>query len=308
MFIKSLKLSLIFLSALTCFAFGASAYSFTAEDVKIAYDTAVYTGKEVCPTVSVKNLSSSAYFVTYANNVNAGRAVVIVDEVNDSCEPVYKYFDILPCNIARTEIKLSYSQTTYNGKARKPSVTVSYNGKVLLEGKDYKVSYRNNKKVGKAVVKVKGAGNFCGEAEAVFYITPKKPKSLKTEKRTSKSVTLSWKKVSGATEYRIYRYKDKKWKLVGTTDKTEFRAKKLKSDKEYKFRVKAVCKTKSKKLYSDFSKTLTVRTRLSGNDKVYVTPKGSKYHRKNCSYIKNGKKVTYSYAKDHKYSECSRCF
>ncbi|MBR2315335.1 MAG: fibronectin type III domain-containing protein [Clostridia bacterium] len=293
-----------------CFFFTVSAHTISPKNVSLEYETAVYTGKAICPAVSVKALSEGRdYFVTYTNNVSVGRAVVMVDDVNDSCPTVYKYFDILPRNISNAEIKLSYSKTVYSGKKKKPSATVTYNGAELKEGKDYTVSYGKNTKVGKAYATVKGKGNFFGEAKKIFYITPQKVKKLKTKKRTSGTVTLSWSKVNGAAEYRIYRYSKGKWKLVGKSEENTFKVSKLSSDKEYKFKVRAVCKLKDKNLYGEHSKVLKVRTKLSENDKVYVSPKGAKYHRKNCYYVRNNKqKVTYSFAKSRGCTACSRCF
>lgn len=307
---KLSKLSVLLLFGIFCFAFGVSAHNISGGDVKIEYDTAIYTGNEICPEITVKALTERKdYFVTYSNNINAGRAVVMVDDINDECPTVYKYFDILPCSIKNAKIRLSYTTATYNGKKKKPSVTVTYNGNTLVKGKDYKVTYKNNTKVGKATVTVKGIGNFHGETDKTFYIKPKKTKNVTVKTKTAQTVRLSWKKVTGATEYRIYRYTNGKWKRIGSTESNSFTVKKLKSDTKYKFKVRAVCELKSKNLYGSYSKVITVRTKLSGSDKVYVTSKGSKYHRKSCSYLKKGKtKVTYSYAKANGYSECSRCF
>jgi hypothetical protein len=52
-------------------------------------------------------------------------------------------------------LKSSYKRT---GKAIRPKVKVSLNGRVLSSSKDYKLSYAKNKKVGKATVTVKGKG------------------------------------------------------------------------------------------------------------------------------------------------------
>ena len=62
---------------------------------------------------------------------------------------------------------------SYTGKAIKPTVVV-YDGETLLtEKKDYTVSFSNNKNVGKAVVKVKGKGNYEGTLEGTFNIVKK---------------------------------------------------------------------------------------------------------------------------------------
>ena len=54
---------------------------------------------------------------------------------------------------------------------------VTLNGKKLKAGADNKVSYKNNKKPGKATVTVTGKGNYRGSVKAAFTI--KKVKSTK---------------------------------------------------------------------------------------------------------------------------------
>jgi hypothetical protein len=41
---------------------------------------------------------------------------------------------------------------------------------------------------------------------------------------------------------------------------------------------------------------------------VYVTPHGTKYHTKDCQYVRhNGVEMTLADAKDQGYTPCSRC-
>lgn len=65
------------------------------------------------------------------------------------------------------------ADTSYTGKAIKPSVTV-YHGKTLLTpGKDYTVSYKNNTKAtDEAKVVIKGKGNYRGSIIQNFKILP----------------------------------------------------------------------------------------------------------------------------------------
>ena len=55
-------------------------------------------------------------------------------------------------------------------------------------------------------------------------------------KRSSKTVQLQWKKVSGATSYQVYRFKGKKWVRVTTTKKTSYKYKKAPKNGSYKVR------------------------------------------------------------------------
>ena len=60
---------------------------------------------------------------------------------------------------------------TYDGKTKKPSVTIKNNaGKTLKEGTDYIVAYKNNTEVGIATVTITGKGNYTGTATKTFKI------------------------------------------------------------------------------------------------------------------------------------------
>ena len=84
---------------------------------------------------------------------------------------------------------------------------------------------------------------------------------------TATSIKLTWSKVKGATGYRVYQYKDKKWVTVkkSTTGNT-YTAKSLKPATSYKFSVKAYKKSGSKTYWSD-GKKITVKTAAVSNTK-----------------------------------------
>lgn len=77
---------------------------------------------------------------------------------------------------------------------------------------------------------------------------------------TSNSVTLSWSKVAGATGYRVYQYRNKKWVKIKTTTATKYTVSSLKKATSYKFRVQAYAKTDSTTVVGDYSKTVTAKT------------------------------------------------
>ena len=58
---------------------------------------------------------------------------------------------------------------TYTGKKINPKVTIKFNG-VKLSKKNYKISYKNNKKKGTATIIIKGKGNFVGKKKIKFKI------------------------------------------------------------------------------------------------------------------------------------------
>ncbi len=77
-------------------------------------------------------------------------------------------FEILPENISIAEI--SVGNVIYDGTAQIPKVTVTLNGVILEEGKDYTVSASNNVNAGTAKIYVNGIGNYTGLATAEFEI------------------------------------------------------------------------------------------------------------------------------------------
>ena len=67
--------------------------------------------------------------------------------------------------------KLSKTKYKYNGKARKPKVTVKDSKGKKIDKKYYSVSYSSNKKAGTAKVKIKFKGRYSGTKVLKFRIT-----------------------------------------------------------------------------------------------------------------------------------------
>jgi len=83
-----------------------------------------------------------------------------------------------------------------------------------------------------------------------------KTKAVKLASGTKTTLTLSWSKTTGAEKYEIQQYVSKKWKTIKTTSKTSYTVTKLKANKSYKFRVRAV----AGKYYGKYSSTYTAKT------------------------------------------------
>ena len=90
---------------------------------------------------------------------------------------------------------LSTSTYAYDGKAKKPGVTVKLNGKTLKNGTDYTVSYSNNTKVGTAKVTITGKGNYTGSVSKTYNIKNNFKKAtvsgISTKAFTGKNITQS---------------------------------------------------------------------------------------------------------------------
>ena len=96
-------------------------------------------------------------------------------------------------SISKANVTLSTSTYAYDGKAKKPGVTVKLNGKTLKNGTDYTVSYSNNTKVGTAKVTITGKGNYTGSVSKTYSIKNDFKKAtvsgISTKAFTGKNIT-----------------------------------------------------------------------------------------------------------------------
>lgn len=153
---------------------------------------------------------------------------------------------------------------TYTGKQIKPAVNVTLNGKTLKNGKDYTVTYSDNKNTGLAKATVKGTGKYTGIQTITFRILPGKAdlKTVKAQKSGTAIVTIgaAGGKVTG---YAIQVSTDSSFKKVTTyrTAKTTYTLKNLAKGKTYYVRVKAFTKISDKNAYGAASKTIKVKAK-----------------------------------------------
>ena len=145
-----------------------------------------YDGKAKKPIVTVKYNSvalneGTDYTVSYKNNVNVGTATATVTGIGDYTGIVDKTFTITAApkiSITNCTITLNQSSYTYDGTAKKPTVTVKYNNVVLIKDTDFTVSYLNNINVGTAIATVTGKGNYTGTVSKNFTINPKQKEAF----------------------------------------------------------------------------------------------------------------------------------
>lgn len=175
-------------------------------------------------------------------------------------------------DISKATLSLSKTKVAYNGKAQTPAVTVKYAGKVLRNGTDYAVSYKNNKNAGTATVTVAGKGSFTGSKSATFKITKaKQPMTVKANAKTVKfakvkkkaqTVTkaITVKKAQGALAYKNVSTAKaaKKLKVNAKTGKITVPKKTKKGT--YSVKVKVTAKGNSN--YNSGSKIVTVKVKV----------------------------------------------
>ena len=182
------------------------------------------------------------------------------------CKTVLKQVKI---NAPKT-VKLSKDHYSYDGKAKKPAIKVTDNKGKVISGSFYKVSYQNNKKVGKATVTVKFQGNYSGILKKTFEICPKGT-SISSVKSGKKFMTVKWKKQASQTSgYEIvytadasFGKKNTKTAVIKSNKTTVKEIKGLKPGKKYYVKVRTYKEvksgTKKVRIYSDWSKKKAVQ-------------------------------------------------
>jgi len=166
-------------------------------------------------------------------------------------------------SVAAMTVNLSASKYTYNGKARKPQVTISG----LKSSTDFKVTYKNNVKVGKATVTVTGKGKYTGTKSKSFKILPKGTTISKLTP-ASRGFTVKWKKqATQATGYEIMIAtnskftKNKETVKISKTGTTSRKITKLKARTKYYVRIRTYKTVSGTKYCSSWSKQKTVTTK-----------------------------------------------
>lgn len=181
------------------------------------------------------------------------------------CEKAYRYamgtYDgvLLPEEIADYNISLGYKTCTYSGAAKRPAVKIGD----LTEGKDFKVSYSSNVKVGTGTVTIIGMGDYTGTVKKTFKINPKGTNIRKTS-RVKRGLKVFWKKQTTQTDgyqiqysrYSSFKNSSSKYSSKKYSSK---KLKKLKSKKNYYVRVRTYKKVNGTTYYSSWSKSKRVK-------------------------------------------------
>lgn len=160
-------------------------------DITISNITS-YTGEKIEPTVSIKDKNSVSgnliegtdYTVSYSNNVNAGKkAVIIIKGLKGYTGTVNKTFAIEPYEINATSGNRvqAYADASvkYTKGGAKPLPVLSDGSYTLINGKDYKIKYKNNANVHSGtganapVMEVSGIGNYSGKVIFNYAIEKK---------------------------------------------------------------------------------------------------------------------------------------
>lgn len=142
----------------------------------VSYSAAVeYTGAPIEPPMVLeldgKTLVEGVdYSVAYSDNVDVGTASATITALGSYRGETQVFFEITPVSLSGARVALAAS--AFQGDPVEPDVTVTCNGKTLVEGVDFEVaSIVDNDKPGSyATVAIRGLGNYAGTQQGQFRV------------------------------------------------------------------------------------------------------------------------------------------
>lgn len=154
-------------------------------DISLSNTYYDYTGYAIKPVVVVEReyyddetyeyktdtlAKGTDYTVSYKNNINAGTATVTVKGKNGITGTVTLDFYIEAISIFDADVSLDEYYHYCGGKPVQPKPIVTYNGKTLVEGEDYTLSYDDDGEIGYAYVIITGINGYDGSLYEDYYI------------------------------------------------------------------------------------------------------------------------------------------
>ena len=226
-------------------------------------------GTETYSSLGNIQLAKGTYYIRVGGSsssepykVNVSKAKIKTPTISSVKSASYNSIKVKWKAVAGADEYYVYRSTSKDGSYKKVKTleagSTSYTDKKLTTGKKYyyklKCSGTTNKKTTSGFSKVKSAKPV-----------PATPKvSLSSSKK--KQMKVSWKKISGATGYEVYRAdkKDGKYSKLTTISKAKtvtYTDKKAKSGKTYYYKVRAYKTVNGKKVYSSYSSVVSKKTK-----------------------------------------------
>lgn len=98
------------------------------------------------------------------------------------------------------------SDQIYTGEEIKPEVVIKDGEKILEEGKDYTVTYKDNTEIGQATVTILGIGEYQGEIKKTFKIIEDENKEMDDKEKSIRDDTTTANKSIPFAGYKIIIY------------------------------------------------------------------------------------------------------
>lgn len=171
--------------------------------------------------------------------------------------------------IARIEsVTLSATSYAYNGKAKKPSVTVKNSAGKEISSQYYDVTYASGRKnVGTYKVKVTFKERYSGTVTKTFKINPQKPTLKSISNSGAKKINVKWEKLmTQVSDYEV------KWSTTKNftsnyksqttgASKSSVKIKVAQSNRTYYVKVRSYKTVNGVKYYSNWSATKQLKTK-----------------------------------------------
>ncbi len=162
-----------------------------------------YTGKALYQNPVLKDKQSGStleknvdYNITYTNNRNAGKATMLLIGINKYSGEIKQTFTIDKVTLTAELLQQNAITVKQNRAGVTPDVALVYEGRTLVNGVDYKLTYTNNKNtttdVKKAYISIAGIGNFKGSLKNAVTLTIE-PKSWDSQELTVEVPDLKYK-------------------------------------------------------------------------------------------------------------------
>ncbi len=139
-------------------------YDYTGDSNQRWYLTLGKNGKVLIP----KNATGLCLDVS--NDGSDAGTNVQLWEPNGTAAQEFNVYKEETIKLGTANVTLSNNNYIYDGKEKKPDVTVKYGYATLQQGTDYTVEYSNNVKAGTATVTIKGTGIYSGTVSKNFEI------------------------------------------------------------------------------------------------------------------------------------------
>lgn len=240
--------------------------------VRITEGTRLLTG------TSTSNDGSADYVVSYFNNTLPGKAQVVVTGINNYTGTANLYFDInvkaapqmIVTAMPSGRLKVTWKKvsgvsgyrvfyTPTNGTQRQVNVSGSKKSTYLTgltRGVVYTVGVQS-------YITANGVNGYSSASVQQIATSTSKP-TITSAKSTGKGrIKITWKKVSNATAYMVYRKTSgsSKWARVKTTKSTSYTNTGLKSGTRYTYKVISYKQSGVKRSFSKYSNGRTVRAK-----------------------------------------------
>lgn len=241
------------------------------EKAKVIVDKTMYAN-ETSVTSGTRKLSKGTYYVTvdqkmdnyteYKYKLTLNKVTLKAPTISKVTSKSYNQMELKWKKVSGVSKYEIYRATSKNGKYKKVKTitnpkTTSWTDKKVKTGKTY---YYKMKSVIKTTKDEKSSFSKVKSAKC----TPSAPKvSLST---STKQAKVTWKKVSGATGYEVYRStsKDGKYKKVKTIKNSKtvsYKDKKVTSGKKYYYKVRTYKTVSGKKVYSNYSSVKSIKVK-----------------------------------------------